>query len=222
MRKIVAGKKLLTLTAISVSALAAASGFAVGASSGAEPERSPASSRLETVSVDQVSAFAGAHPERCVFSRPDLKLCTWKLEGNLITPGMETARHGVNLVCEVPIADDASVPGSCTTHARSASDDLPPVGAEGPSEAPELEDEPIATTEIDDARILVELAQRLGAAPDVCRTGFQEQTCYWRLSPERVTRTFQAIVGEPLVLRCTLPLDGSGRAPGSCSTAPLS
>ena len=57
---------------------------------------------------------------------------------------------------------------------------------------------------------------------ELCRTGFQEQTCIWRLTAETAARAFDsAMLARSLELRCTLPLDGSARAPGSCMNTPL-
>jgi hypothetical protein len=188
------------------------------------PTPAPAAqASLDGLTKNQVIAFAGGPPERCVYSRPDRQLCTWKLDGTLITPGSDPAKDGVNLVCELPIGANADFEGSCTPHARVSASDLPPVSAgETPNAAPESELPGIPVPELDDAPLLIDLSQRLGAAPDVCRTGFQQQTCIWKLPAESVARTFAgAPMAGPLELRCTLPLEDSARAPGSCTTTPL-
>jgi hypothetical protein len=90
-------------------------------------------------------------------------------------------------------------------------------------ETPPAKDESvISVSELDGALRLLDLAQQIGAAPDGCHTGIEQQTCSWRLSQEAVTHTFRALDTGPLELRCTLPLDGSARTPDSCATRPLS
>jgi hypothetical protein len=220
-REFATKRKLWIVAAVSFTAIAAVSGFIVGADWISEPAPDPAVAKgLLGVTRLGVTAFAGAGPDRCVFSRPDRQLCTWELGGTLITSEDASVTNGVTLLCELPIADEADFEGSCTPHPRIASADLPAVSAGPPSaDAPPSGSKGIAVVELDDALQLLELSQRIGAAPDVCRTGGQEQTCIWRLSPEMVTRTFRAVDTGPLELRCTLPTDGSARAAGSCTTA---
>ena len=55
-------------------ALAAITGFMLGASPISEPEPAQASAGLDQVNKDQVTAFAGGPPERCVFSHVGLLL----------------------------------------------------------------------------------------------------------------------------------------------------
>ena len=203
---------------------------AIGATTASlvEPRPAPApepeqASSLDGLTKSQVIAFAGGPPERCVYSRPDRQLCTWKLDGTLITPGTDRATDGVDLVCELPIGANEGFEGSCTPHARAATSDLPPVSAgDSPSAAPLADLPSIPVPELDDAPLLIDLTERLGAVPDVCRTGLQEQTCIWRLTAETAARAFDsAMLARSLELRCTLPLDGSARAPGSCTNTPL-
>jgi hypothetical protein len=205
------------IAALAVAGIGASSAFVLG--SRPTPEPAPERS-LDALTKDRVIAFAGGPPERCVYARPDREICTWKLDGTLLAPGSTPATEGVNLVCELPIRPGGEFAGTCTPHARNATAELPPVSA-GDASKVDLErrgrGRPLH--ELDDAATLLDLSQRLGDAPEICRTGVQQQTCVWRVPEPIAARSFAS--AGPLELRCTLPLDGSARAPGSCRAAPL-
>jgi len=207
------------ISAIAVAGIGASTAFVLGTSPDSEPEVEEAANP-DALTKDQVVAFAGGPPERCVYALPDREICTWKLDGTLLAPGADPEKDGVNLVCELPIQAGSGFEGSCTPHARSAGADLPPVSAGGtPNGSPEAQAPGRVVSELDDAPTLPDLVRRLGDAPDVCRTGLQQQTCIWRVPEEAAARRFAS--AGALELRCTLPLDGSPRAAGSCIAAPL-
>jgi hypothetical protein len=217
------------IIALATAGVGASTAFVTSSSPAPEPE-ARAASGLDGLTKDQVIAFAGGPPERCVYARPDREVCTWKLEGTLLSPGAApaaaAAADGVNLICELPIKPDADFEGTCTPHARAAAADLPPVSAGHPSNGRPVADapgRPVPVPELDDAASVLDLSQRLGDAPDVCRTGLQKQTCIWRIRAETAARSFALVRSSdgPVELRCTLPLDGRDRAPGSCSATPV-
>jgi hypothetical protein len=172
----------------------------------------------------QVIAFAGGPPERCVYSGPGREICTWKLEGSLIEPGEIAAddQTGVNLVCELPFGPGVDGDSDCAAHGREAPPNLPHVSA-----APEIaEAHPgVPVAELADALTLAAISHRIGDVPDACRTGHGRQTCSWRVSSVTAVREISgsvaSIPSDAYQLRCQLPIDGSERAVGSCTVAPL-
>jgi hypothetical protein len=187
-------------------------------SADAEPDAGMSSSKAEVI------AFAGGPPERCVYAGPDREICTWKLDGSLIQPGEIAARpqRGVNLVCELPLGAGVEGDSDCTAHAREVPSMLPPVSA-APEATEAFSGVPVA--ELADALTLGAISHRIGDAPDACLTGRDRQTCSWRVSSATAAREISgsvaSIPSDVYQLRCQLPIDGSDRAVGSCTVAPL-
>ena len=179
----------------------------------------------------ELENFAGAAPDRCVYSAPGRELCRWRVEGRVIRPGRTDApgaMRGVNLVWELPI-DPASMSGGVgdvhalepgATAQLAASDlALPPVSA--PRPAPIVAPlDPIAVAMVlGEARTVRELSRILGDVPQSCLTGRGVQTCRWQISDEGVGEMlFAGVPGlaRAVELQCRLPLDGGPRTTDSC------
>lgn len=218
MTRFAAHPRALIIAAFALAGIGASTAFTVSG-----PNLEPAEQSSGALSKQRVIAFAGGPPERCVYAGPNRELCTWKLDDTPVAPPADSATQGANLLCELPIQPEPGFEGSCSAHGRSVVADLPSVSAgDTPDAMPKPTPPGSPVIELDNARLLLDLSRRLGDAPDVCHTGLQQQTCIWRLSAETVARTFAAArAGRPHELRCTLPLDGSDRAAGSCTVAPL-
>ena len=72
---------------------------------------------------------------------------------------------------------------------------------------------------------MTELSHAVGDVPQRCLTGANQQTCVWLLMPgtgghARLTDGLEN--PSPVVVRCSLPLDGSPRSASSCASATLS
>ena len=200
---------------------AAAAVLALGCGAGEPAAEGPLESRATKAEISQ---FAGAEPARCVFSAPNLELCSWKIDVG--DPAWESLAQGegagdLNLVCELPIDGSPRSAESCGAHPRlertAAEASLPPVGAAG-----SLERRREAERRLGSALTLRDLAHLVGDAPDRCKTGLGTQTCEWSL-PQGATGYLlvSALVddagsGEAVRLRCVLPLDGSARSAESC------
>jgi hypothetical protein len=179
----------------------------------------------------ELENFAGAAPDRCVYSAPGRELCRWRVEGRVIRPGRTDAPgvvSGVNLVCELPIDPASPARGACDVHALEpgataelAANDpaLPPVSAPRP-EAILKPMDPIAVARVlGDARTVRELSKLLGDVPQSCLTGRGVQTCRWQISDEGVGEMlFAGVAGltRAVELQCRLPLDGGPRPADSC------
>lgn len=186
---------------------------------------------LESSATKQeLSEFAERSPERCVYSAPELELCTWKVEkgarGWSLLARPLLAGGDLNLVCELPIDGSPRADDSCEAHARPAQEmatrgDLPSVSA-GTRVAP---DPRKAQQRLVAARTLRELSNLVGDVPDRCRTGAGVQICEWSVSEGQPAHALiAAAVSVPegaIALRCVLPLDGGVREAESCSAAPV-
>jgi hypothetical protein len=173
---------------------------------------------------DQVVAFAGAEPERCVFAKPGRELCTWSLPGRVFRPDEDPVdSDGVKLVCELPSAATSAGAGSgsCRVHplsARAPAAALPPVGA-GPAGAGRD-----APSNLASARDVTAISHLVGDAPQRCRTRRDDQLCEWELqrsNPAHVPLVALARADGPLRLRCRLPLDGRARPSDSCAVGSI-
>jgi hypothetical protein len=213
--------------AVPATCAALAAAVSLGCGSG----RSPAMDALEARTTRaEISEFAGGEAERCVFSAPDLELCSWRLGPEDPAWASQASAAGtdgeVNLVCELPIDGSPRAPGSCLPHARAAQaataagGDLPAVSAPGSLEARRQ-----AAQRLAEAASLRDLAHALGDAPDRCRTGAGVQTCEWSLDEGAGGYALVASLVEsagPVAavrLSCVLPLDGSARGARSCTAA---
>ena len=159
-----------------------------------------------TPSMERARAFAGGSPERCVFSAPGRQLCSWPMEGRLLSLDIaDDAPLRLALICELSIDATPETP-ACEVHATGApSDGLPHVSSGGDFGAGEL-----VLERIRGAATTAALTHALGRMPAGCRSGFAVQRCDWPLplgAREHATG----------LLRCELPLDGSARAPDSCA-----
>jgi len=214
-------------------AAAACAGLAAGFSLGCSRGESLAIDALEARTTRaEISEYAGGEAERCVFSAPDLELCSWRLgpeDPAWASQASAVATDGeVNLVCELPIDGSPRAPGSCRPHARAAQTatagrgELPAVSAPGTLEARREAEQRLAR-----AATLRELAHAVGDAPDRCRTGAGVQTCEWNLAEGVAGYALVAALvdaadpGAAVRLSCVLPLDGSTREARACSAAPL-
>lgn len=175
--------------------------------------------------VIAMNQLVGKEPERCVFAGPDRELCSWRLQGHLFqgAPGETTEKlRDITLVCELSLSGETDQP-TCRSHTseRLAAADLPPVAAglagEEPSARPLLEGEGLTR-----ARNIIELSHLAGDIPARCVTGVGAQLCTWQLLPGSGGHARIAAGRRGSVwLRCQLPLDGSDRAPGSCSASAM-
>lgn len=188
--------------------------------SGSLPGRAGEAGGPDSVAGDvDPASLGGGAPDRCVFAAPDLELCRWEFQGRLFAAGTDAPRPPVrliHLICELPLGAQESAEPRCRIHTRVPSP-LPPVAASGPQERPLR-----GLQALHPARTLAELSHALGDIPERCQTGAGQQTCVWLLRPgSNGHRHLEGSEGEPLLLRCALPLDGSPRSSGSCSTARL-
>jgi hypothetical protein len=174
----------------------------------------------ESTTKSELSRYAGAEPERCVFSGPDLELCSWRIDRSApawaaLAEPLDVAAD-LNLLCELPMDGSPRAADSCAAYARVGAG-LPPVSAgEGAAEG--------AEAVLREARTLRELAGLLGDAPDRCRTGPGFQTCAWMVGSDAPGYPLLAALASgledesPLRFECKLPLDGSARSSDSCVT----
>ena len=176
-------------------------GFAAGWAVVLAPRVSADGTELSEAAV---RAFAGAAPERCVFASAGYRVCSWPFEGRLIGGDVSDREPlALNLICQVAI-EGVEEP-RCEVHpAGPAQGALPAVSA---GLAPLVEARVL--DRIETARSTIDLSFAMGAIPLACRSGAGDQRCDWALPPDDRTE-------RDALLRCSLPLDGSERQPGSC------
>jgi hypothetical protein len=191
----------------SASALALLAGLFVlkaGVGIASEAPQLPVSEALPA-SQAGVEQLLGEAAERCVFARPDHRLCSWQVEGRLVRPitrGGVGDGDRVRIVCELPLREGAA--GVCHAHAEGESR-LPSVSsANSPGD-------PFASLATIGA-----LSHALGDIPESCSTHGGAQLCSWPLPPGTAASDAVASDAEDVQLRCLLPLDGSPRADDSC------
>ncbi len=208
-------------------ALAAALAFAVGAGLLLTRSRDGAPDAPEVADFAEAAAavamVAGGPPERCIFAGPDRKLCRWHVAGRLLSgshPSRPDSSAGVYLLCELERGSGTTP--SCEAHAVDAATALPPVSAANGIDR-ERERLAGARRALSQAQTVTDLSQLAGDLPERCQTGFDAQTCTWRLEPgTRAHETLSALgeTSETAALRCRLPLDGEPRNIDSCSVMP--
>jgi hypothetical protein len=220
MRKLLPKRSLAALVFVAIGAPAGAAVLMGTVAS----ELGPDAPGVPAVTRERIVALTGSEPERCVYSTPDLELCTWHLEGQLLSSGPPNALPGVNLVCEVPVASAGDAVGSCSAHARGIEDPdagLPHVSSR-PPHMPDMLG--LSASQLAQARTVTQLSQLAGDAPDTCRLGIRNQTCSWTIHDDAVNfMLFAALApGEGMVeLRCVLPVDGGRRVANSCDVRPI-
>jgi hypothetical protein len=201
--------------------------LAAAASLACSRSESPAMDALDARTTRaEISTFAGGEAERCVFSAPDLELCSWRLGPEDPAWASQASAVGtdgdVNLVCELPIDGSPRVAGSCRPHASAlqaaaTAEELPAVSAPGSLEARREAEQRLA-----EALSVSALSHALGDAPDRCRTGAGVQTCEWDLADGATGHALVAALvddarsGAAVRLSCVVPLDGSSREADSC------
>jgi hypothetical protein len=205
---------------------AIAAGLALGilvACGGEEPRSSAELDALRT--KIEIAEYAGGDAARCVFSAPDLELCTWRIEeGQAAWAALSQPGIGgdLNLLCELPIDGSPRADGSCRAHPRSSQaaareSALPPVSAAG-----SLEGRSSAEQRLAEALTVRALSDLVGDAPDRCKTNLESQTCEWSVGEDAAGYGLLAALvddagsGSVVRLRCAVPLDGSARATDSC------
>jgi len=198
-----------TLAALggSASALALLAGLFVLKTGVGIASEAPLRSGSATLPASQagVEQLLGAPAERCVFARPDFRLCSWQVEGRLVRPitrGGVGDGESVRVVCELPLRDGAA--GVCHAHAEGESR-LPSVSA---ASSP---GDPFASLATIGA-----LSHALGDIPESCSTHGGAQLCSWPLPPGAAASDALPSDAEDVRLRCLLPLDGSPRADDAC------
>jgi len=98
----------------------------------------------------------------------------------------------------------------------------------GKSRYPRKQYELLAQSWLDEARTLVELSRLMGAIPDACMPiPAAAQICTWHTNNKTyghgtVAMSMDAKFGNKVLFACTLPTDGSRRAPNSCHSSPES
>jgi hypothetical protein len=183
----------------------------------------------------EVEAFAGVPVTRCVAAPSAMSLCEWQL-GNraagwkAVTMAIDTDDR-VALLCLLPDDGSARTPGSCTAAPMVSNRSRWGVTSRARRKGAKLPKEQFASPaskrvaaqrEIDAARTLIEISRMLGATPVGCTPGLPgSQVCLWK-GTARVHGhgTLAASIGtsmsKKVIMRCSLPLDGSPRNPGSC------
>ena len=175
--------------------------------------------------VVAMNRLVGAKPLRCVFAGPDREICSWRLHGRVFQAGdagAVDAPRDITLVCEVSLSGETDEP-SCRSHSSEQIEgaDLPPVGAG--NRVDELPSRPLLEgEELAQARNITELSHLAGDVPERCVTRVGSQSCIWQLRPGSDGHARVAAGRSGSVwLRCQLPLDGSDRAPGSCTASAM-
>lgn len=206
-------------------ALATLLAFAVGAglllTRGADAPETPEIADFSEA-TEAVAVVAGGPPERCVFAGPDRQLCRWRVSGRLLSgdhPTPPGGKGGVYLLCE--LQRGGGTEPSCEAHALDAAA-LPPVsavrGIDGQRARIERAEQALAL-----ALTVTDLSQLVGDLPERCNTGFETQTCAWRLEPGSRAHDSLAALGatsDAAILRCRVPLDGRPRVADSCKVQP--
>lgn len=183
----------------------------------------------------EIEAFAGVPVTRCVAAPGAMSLCEWQL-GNraagwkALAMAIDTDDR-VALLCLVSEDGSPRTPGSCTAASmrsnRSRWGVTSPARRKGAKPPKQQHASPAsiraaARAEIDAARTLVEISRMLGATPVDCGPGLPgSQVCLWKGSARMhghavLAASIGASMSKKVTLRCSLPLDGSPRSPGSC------
>lgn len=183
----------------------------------------------------ELSDFVGVVPSVCLQSTPTTELCEWRVSAR--ASGWRAMANAIgtgdrlNLICELPISGEPRVSRSCTIHPRRSnrySWKLPSAaGTKNSSSREAVADvkeryRNTANQWMAEANTLPLLSRLMGAIPDECsRSTEKEQYCTWRTT----NHTFghgtlmvwiDAKKRKRIRLYCTLPTDGSPRAPNSC------
>lgn len=177
---------------------------------------------MGSATKEDLVGFAGGEPARCVFSAPELQLCSWDLAGDPARVGLPAAARDVKLVCELPIAGGARAEGSCVAHAAPGPGDLPAVSAAG--EEPDVRlAEALhwrAEQQVAAARTVEAMSHLVGDVPERCRTGLGSQTCEWTVGADLEGYPIAALLSDvdgPVSLECEFPLDGGPRDADGCA-----
>jgi hypothetical protein len=185
--------------------------------------------------LEQLSAYTGEEPERCIEASKGVQLCTW-----IVTPGqaswgkfssMLETDASVTLLCQLPSRGGKREQGSCSVHANDAANDpwdaamdqwLEKNGVSGNffKRGERAEARTKRAGEIlAEARTALAISRLVGSAPNSCTGIGAVRTCLWK-----ATRTVE---GFPLLsdlldsnkkirLWCDVPEDRSPRATQSC------
>lgn len=182
----------------------------------------------------ELSQFVGALPLLCWQTSPTQELCQWTA-GNQLPSWRSMAQaigtgDRVNLICDLPLSGEPRAAGSCSIHPRRSNryswkintgNTRGPQGQEAVTEARERYRQ-TADRWLAEADTLERLARLMGALPDQCMARPDgEQVCVWHTTDQTfgqgtLAMWIDASVHKKIRLRCTLPSDGSPRAPGSC------
>jgi len=187
---------------------------------------------------NSLNQFVGAHPATCLKGSPTTQLCEW-LVGTRhagwasLAAAIETDDY-INLLCELTLDGSARAADSCTAHPRRSNRSswrwrYPKKKGQGVRQSPDeiaKMREPyrqIANQAIANATTLVELSRLMGTMPNECKpTTGDRQACLWRTTNQTfghgtLVMWIVASKGEKIRFQCTLPINGTKRAPGSCS-----
>jgi hypothetical protein len=180
----------------------------------------------------------GADPTSCWTAAPARQVCTWWLNARhagweLLAPTVPT-KAPVALVCELPIDGTPRAADACSVHRREfvpLEDELARYGAGDVAAraraSADSRDErrPEARAVLDAQRTLAALSRLVGSGPDRCEADTpSQQLCTWNVGNRFEGYELLAAAagtGRRVRLVCTLPTDGSDRAPDSCRTLEL-
>jgi hypothetical protein len=208
-RSVIAG----ALAAIAISALACVNTAPPGAPTAEEV--------LAAKTRGEMLRVITAEPLRCPASRDGWEICVWQL-GDRNAAWYALAQtlgthYRVNVICEFPSGGGARERDCLALPAAS-----PPTQGKSPKR---LHTSPAeAQAQLDAARTIWELSALVGDAPVRCSSvDERSRFCVWQATNR--TKGFATLL--PLLekrarlqLSCTLPADGSQRAPGSCRAQP--
>jgi hypothetical protein len=185
---------------------------------------------------DDLTRFAGRAPSHCVISTRTTELCQWQL-GNRhagwapLAMAIDTDDQ-VNLICELPRDGGPRARGSCSAHPRRSNRGQFPIPTSSGVKRSPAEESPsqararyrrLTNEALDRARTLPALTRLMGALPNECLPHSGEsQVCLWRTTNRTYGHgTLAMSIGAPkrkrVRMQCRLPIDGSDRAPDSCS-----
>lgn len=187
--------------------------------------------------LEAISIRVGIGPDGCIRSSNSMFLCEWGLTKRqagwrALADAIATAER-IALLCELPSDGSLRANDSCSARPRHSNRGMfRPKTDSGKkrvkSRYPRKEYEVLAQSWLDEARTLVELSRLIGAIPGACMPiPAAAQICTWHTNNKTyghgtVAMSMDAKFGNKVLFACTLPTDGSRRAPNSCHSSPES